>query len=149
MRLTESGNISDAITDRNIVYMEFLHPKHIRNGYDEDVTQYFFLLTTPFFGKESEAVKKEIEHRNAFLYVTDNGKFGDLSGKFGDLISKTYGIASVSAERGLLTMKIGTFDDEQIKSMDEAKFIASMVSEKRFKFELSRMPYCYLNMTAI
>lgn len=141
MRLTESGNISDAITDRNIVYMEFLHPKHIRNGYDEDVTQYFFLLTTPFFGKESETVKKEIEYKNAFLCVTDNGKFGDL-------ISKTYGIASVSAERGLLKMKIGTFDDEQIKSMDEAKFIASMVSEKRFKFDVSRPPH-YINMTAI
>ena len=142
MRLTESGNISDAITDRNIVDMEFLHSRTIHDGYDASVTQYFFLLTTPFFGKESEAVKKEIEHKHAFLYVTDNGKLGDL-------ISKTYGIASVSAERGLLKMKIGTVDDEQIKSMDEAKFIASMVSEKRFKFDLSYLPYRYLNMTAI
>lgn len=142
MRLTESKNTLDAITDRNIVYMEFLHPKHIRDGYDEDVTLYFFLLTTPFFGNESEAVKKEIYTRHAVLYVTDNGKFGNL-------ISKTYGVASVSAERGLLKMKIGTLDGEQIKSMDEAKFIASMVSEKRFRFDLSRPPYYYLNMTAI
>ena len=141
MRLTESKNTLDAITYRNIVDMEFLHSRIIRDGYDEEVMQYFFLLTTPFFGKESEAVKKEIEYKHASLYVMDNGKFGNL-------INKTYAIASVSAERGLLKMKICTFDNGQIGSTDEAKFIAAMVSEKRFRFDLSHPPY-YINMTAI
>ena len=142
MRLTENKNTLDAITDRNFVDMEFLHSRTIRDGYDDEVRQYFFLLTTPFFGEESEVVKKEIEYKNACLYMKDNGKFGNL-------INKTYAIASVSAERGLLKMKIGTFDNGQIGSTDEAKFIASMVSKKRFWFDLSHPPYYYLNMTAI
>lgn len=145
MRLTENKNTLDAITDRNIVDMEFLRLDRL---YDINRvwTSYIFKLTTTFFGKESESVAKKLKAGFASIHFFTHGRKNvcDNRHNFEVMSSQCFGET--------LEIVFQTPANTFFGVVTDAKKLAAEVSSKRFVFEDSGIDddtYFYLYAIAL
>lgn len=126
MRLTDNNNVSNGITDRNFVYMEYIG-ENVQHCGCFTMIGNKFELTTPFFGKDSEEIARTINGNSAYLHIR-----GDDFHPMGDVKCTLYNIQSVKCVGE--NIKLGLLTQRNNLSKDDLQNEADKISSTRFRF---------------
>ena len=127
MRLTDNNNVSNVITDRNFVSMEYI-------GVEVQTCDCFqqifnkFELTTSFFGKDSDEVARATGTNSAYLHIRD-AYFQPMSG----VKCTLYNIESVKCVGEKIKLEL-TATNNNLLLEEDLKNIADKISSTRFRF---------------
>jgi len=125
MRITDNS-ISELITDRNAVHMEYVETELLCCACFSQ-TQYKFELTTSFFGGDSEKLVQLLNGHPSCLRIR-----GDYNNPMADINCTLFDIKSVDYANGKIKFSLTCFIYS--KCPPNAEKDARTISGKRFKF---------------
>ena len=128
MRLTDNNNVSNGITDRNFVSMEYMGVEVQRCDCFTMISNKFE-LTTPFFGKDSEEIAHTMDGKAAYLHIRE-----DEFHKMDDVKCTLYNIQSVKCVGEKIKLELLTHRNNRPK--DDLRNEADKISNTRFRFVL-------------
>ena len=127
MRLTDNNNVSNGITDRNFVSMEYIGVEVQRFGGFTMISNKFE-LTTPFFGKDSEEIARRSGNIH-YLHIRE-----DDFHPMGYVKCTLYNIQSVKCVGEKIKLELLT--QRSNLSKDDLRNEADKISNTRFRFVL-------------
>lgn len=126
MRLTDNNNVSNGITDRNSVYMEYIGVEVLRcDCFTQRRNK--FELTTPFFGKDSAEVARIMCGHSAYLHIME-----DNTHHLDGVKCTQYLIESVRCVGEKIKLELTTYWNNL--SNEEKQNEADKISNTRFRF---------------
>ena len=126
MRISDLSNLSELVTDRNAVYMEYIGVEVQRCGCFTMISNKFE-LTTPFFGKDSEEIAHTMDGKAAYLHIRE-----DDFHPMGDVKCTLYNIQSVKCVGEKIKLELLTHRTNRPK--DDLQNEADKISNTRFRF---------------
>ena len=127
MRISNLSNLSELVTDRNTVFMQYIGVEVLHCDCFTQIRNKF-VLTTPFFGKDSEEVARTTSSHSAFLHIRDSDYHPMV-----DVECTLYDIQSVKCVGEKIEFELITTQNNLL-SEKNLKNIADKISSTRFKF---------------
>ena len=132
MRISDLSNLSELVTDRNAVFMQYIGVEVLHCGCFTQIRNKF-VLTTPFFGKDSEEVARTTSSHSSYLLIR-----GSDYHPMDDVKCTTYNIVSVKCVGEKIEFELITTQNNLLSEKD-LKNIADKISSTRFKFVRSNV----------
>jgi len=126
MRISDLSNLSELVTDRNTVFMQYIGVEVLHCDCFTQIRNKF-VLTTPFFGKYSEEIARTMDGKAAYLHIME-----DEFHKMGDVKCTLYNIQSVKCIGEKIKLELLTHRSNRPK--DDLQNEADKISNTRFRF---------------